>query len=178
MLEPLSGAIARRPLAAIFGLGVAFLLALLVLVDTDHVLTTALGGSSNDQVGYISVARNLAESGKLESSLVYPSVLHQKTTSNALYVPGHYYALALSFWLLGYSPLSAFAPSLLGYLVASCALFIAVRRLYDPTTASLATLIFMTFPAHLIYSGMAMAELTLLAACMLCFAVFVYVPRR
>lgn len=175
---PFLAILTRCPLMGVLSLGVVFLLALLAIVDTEHVLATALRSSANDQVGYISVGRHLAEFGELRSSLIYPSILNQQTTTNTLYVPGYFYSLAFSFRLFGYSALSAFAPSLLSYLVASCALFLAARRLFDGATAWMATILFMTFPANLIYSSLAMAEMPLLAASMLCFAAFVFVPTK
>lgn len=178
MKEMASGVLGRRPLLAVCALAVLLLSASLGFADMDFVLTSGLGHTTNDQVGYITTARHLAEHGSLRSSLVYPSVLYQQPGPHAFYVPGHYLSLAASFQLLGYSPWSAFVPNLLGYVLASCALFVATRRLYDRTTAWLAAVVFMTFPAHLVYSATAMAEMTLLAAFTGCFAIFVLVPNR
>jgi 4-amino-4-deoxy-L-arabinose transferase-like glycosyltransferase len=167
-----------HPLIAICALAVAILLVLLSCISTDYVRVTGMSQVLNDQVVYISAARSLVESGVPRSTVIYPSLINQETTTNLLYLPGHYYALAVSFLFFGYSPTAAFIPSLLAYVVASCAFFAAVLKLHGRPTASLAVVLFMTFPPVLIFSCTAMAELTLLAACMLCFALFSYLPTR
>ena len=49
----------------------------------------------NDQLGYVTTARWLADTGELRSHLIYPA--HLEDPRWRLYLPGHYVALAASF---------------------------------------------------------------------------------
>jgi len=170
--------IIRLPLIRVFILALSLLLLGLSVVNTDYIHVSGMDSYLNDQVGYISVARNYSETGRLESNIIYPSTLNQNQSKNYLYMPGHYVVLAASYSLLGYSPLNSIIPNLLGYLIASCALFLTAQKVYGRIHAYLATIIFASFPPILIYSFTAMAEITLLAACMLSLCAFVYLPQR
>jgi 4-amino-4-deoxy-L-arabinose transferase-like glycosyltransferase len=170
---------ARSPYFRIFALSLILVAALLSYVNTDHLLPFGMHGTLNDQVGYVSVARTLTETGELRSAVIYPSLLSQDTAKNYPYMPGHYFALASSYLVFGYSALASFLPSLLGYVIAALALLFVSLKIHDRTTAALAAIIFLTFPASLLYACTAMAEMTFVAAGMLCLALFVIVsPER
>lgn len=161
------------------GLTLLALLAGSSLVSWDRLYVNGLWRILNDQVGYISVARNLAESGRLESNVIYPSVLAQAARRNTLYMPGHYWALAAVFKTLGYSVRNSFLPSLLGYALGGLLIAFAADALYGSTAAVFACVLFLFFPLNLIFAFTAMAELDLTAAALAAFAAFLALsPRR
>jgi 4-amino-4-deoxy-L-arabinose transferase-like glycosyltransferase len=167
---------AGSPYLRVGALSLVLLGSLLYSVNTDYVWVSGMEGPLNDQVGYVSVARTFAESGELRSGLIYPSLLNQNTSKNYPYMPGHYFALASSYLVFGYSPLSSFLPSLLAYVIGVCALLALCLKLVDRTTAYLAAFIFLTFPGNLVFSVTAMAEMTFVAAGLVCMAIFVHLP--
>jgi hypothetical protein len=134
--------------------------------------------AENDQVDYISVARNLVDSGTLSSNIIYPSTLTQSATRNYLYMPGHFFALAASYRLLGFGPLQSLLPSILSFVLAAVLIFLVGYRLYDRRTGLLAAFLFSILPANLYLALTAMCELTLVAACLVAFTGFVFTPSR
>lgn len=132
----------------------------------------------NDQVGYISVARNFVETGQLTSNIIYPSFLGQHATKNYLYVPGQYLALALSYRLFGFGVLALVLPSMIGFIVAAVGVLLIASRFFGNAVGTLAAVFFIFFPGNLVYALTAMSEMTLVGAAMLGLVVFVYLPDR
>jgi hypothetical protein len=132
----------------------------------------------NDQVSYISVARNLVDTGTLSSNFVYPSVLYQTTNKNYLYMPGHYYALAVSYLVFGFGILQSFLPSLVSFVLASACTFLIGAKIYSRAVGFVSAILFILFPANIIYAYTAMSEMTLVFASTLAFCIFVYLPER
>jgi hypothetical protein len=140
-----------------------------------------LGGPDrhlNDQVAYVSVARTFAETGRLESRIVYPAMLARGHTTGVLYMPGQYLALGLVFRLLGFSPLASAQPAAAAYLIAVAAAAVAATRLAGPVAGIVAGLLVAVFPPHLLYALSAMAEMPLVAATALAVAGVVLAPGR
>ncbi len=135
-------------------------------------------GILNDQVNYITAARNLSVSGELTSSIIYPSTLLQRYQRNYLYMPGHALVLSWSYTLFGYGVFQSFLPNLLSFVLTMICTFLSARKLYDRTTAYLSTALFLVFPLNLLYAVSAMAEMTLIAATILALCVFLYLPDR
>jgi hypothetical protein len=135
---------------------------------------TGLENTLNDQVGYISVARTLVETGRLESQILMPSLMAQGASRNYLYMPGHYWALAASYALLGERPYTWLVPSWLAYLVAASSVWLAARRLAGPLAAARGAALFLAFPALALYAQTAMAEVVLVASATLALCAFLH----
>ena len=99
-------------------------------VDWQRLPINGLNRTLNDQVGYISVARHWLDDGRLDSSLIYPSVLQQRFSRNSLYMPGYYAELALTFRMLGYSAMTARLPAIASFLLACGLVYWIARRLF------------------------------------------------
>lgn len=145
-------------------------------IDTSRLHISLL--TFNDQVGYVSTARRLLDTGILADSLVYPSTLLQKANQVYLYMPGHYFTLALSYKLLGYGSWQSMLPNLVAMVISTLCVYLIARRWYSNRVAWTAALLLMLFPASLIYAFSAMSELTRVAAVSLALCIFVYLPRR
>jgi 4-amino-4-deoxy-L-arabinose transferase-like glycosyltransferase len=130
----------------------------------------------NDSVGYYATARTFARTGHLESNIVYPSTLSQKTTKTYLYMPGFYVYLAIIFKLLGTGVPQALLASCLAGVTATCCTYLVALRFYDRRTALLAAALFIAYPPILFFSASAMSELAVVSAAIFVFAVFVYLP--
>lgn len=154
------------------------LLVTATLVDAPDLNVRGLRETLNDQVGYISVARNLVDTGQMHSNVVYPSFLGQSASKDYLYMPGHYLALAAAFRVFGAGPIQSLLPSMLAYIAASVALFTGVLRTHGRRQALAASLLFVFFPANIVYALTAMSEMTLVAAAAVAFAIFVHLPTR
>jgi 4-amino-4-deoxy-L-arabinose transferase-like glycosyltransferase len=154
------------------GLALLALLAWLVDVSRIHINLP----SFNDQVGYISVARNLVESGEWRSNLIYPSTLLQDTSRNYFYMPGHYAALAIAYRLFGFGVWQSLLPSLIGYVVIAVTTYLVGRRFFGRAVGLMAAGLIMLFAPLLIYTLSAMSELDRVAAFALAFALFVALP--
>ena len=109
----------------------------------------------NDQVGYITTARWLADTGELRSQLIYPGSFGERWR---IYMPGHYWALAASYLVLGDRPIAWLLPNLLGFATATVCLFLTGRRLYGACTGALAAALFAVFPANIFFSFTSMSE--------------------
>ncbi len=130
----------------------------------------------NDQYGYITVARNLATTGEMTASIIYPSfLLYPK---NFAYMPGYYIELAGVFKLLGFGTFQALLPSRLSLVLAAVAAFLLARKLYGPGVGWLAALLTLTLPAHLLYSQLAQTEMACTAAVIGALAIFVLSPAK
>lgn len=132
----------------------------------------------NDQGGYISVARNFLDQGILSSNTIYPSTLWQNTTKNYLYMPGFYLILAASYHLFGFGVFQSLLPNLVSFILASACTFLIGTKIYNRRVGFLSALIFIFFPANMIYACTAMSEMTLIFASTLAFCIFVYLPDR
>jgi hypothetical protein len=160
-------------------LAAAVLVAVSVSIDlrTFHYGGTD-GAHLNDQVSYVVTARNLAETGRLHSNVIYPSVLHQNARKDYFYMPGHYYALAASYVMFGYGVLQSFLPSLLSFVLAAVLVFLTARKLYGRAAAFAAAAVFVLFPPNIIYAFTAMAELPLVCATAFTLVAVVHWPER
>jgi hypothetical protein len=147
-------------------------------VDWSALCVNGMQRTLNDQVGYISVARNILESGTLQSNIQYPSVLTQLTSRNSLYMPGYYWALAGVYDMVGYSVAHSFIPALFAFAVSSILVVIIAFRRYGLFAAYLSCLFFVFFPVNVIYAFTAMPELPLTASVLLAFTAFLFAPRR
>ncbi len=167
-----------------FGLTVIFFLSVCVLLVsskflwTGHLNTSGLGGSMNDQPGYIVTARNIAEHGRFESTIYYPAKVPYYKSHNVPYMPGNYYIRALFFYIFGYSLFVSFLPNLLAFIGSSLLLFLIADRIFGRTTAYLATVLFMIFPPLTLYAFSAMMENVFIFACLLSFYFFIRMPEK
>lgn len=167
----------NRPLLGLLVGFALFVLFGLKLCDFKPMPVSSLDHALNDQVGYISGARSFLEHGVIETTSIFPSTLAQKTKTKILYVPGHYLALAGSFYLFGFNFPSSILPSLLGYLAVILAAFFAGKKLFGNSAALWASFLLMGFPFFLFYSLTAMAELEVIASTFTVFVIFLFVPN-
>lgn len=147
-------------------------------VDWNTVFVNGLNVTLNDQVHYISVARNLVDTGRLNISLIYPPLLSQPHSNEYLYVPGQYYMLAASFALFGYSAAHAFWPSLAAFMLSSVLVVAIASALFGRERALSSWALFALFPLNLIYAFTAMAEMNVVASELAAFAIFLWLPRN
>lgn len=137
-----------------------------------------LGGTLNDQAGYVTTARNLAEGGGLSATMIYPSLLAQGARKGHLYMPGHYGALAASYRLLGAGPLASQAPALAAFIVTALLVYLIGVRLAGPGEGLAASVLWMLWPANALYAVTAMMEGPVVAATALALALFLATPAR
>jgi hypothetical protein len=130
----------------------------------------------NDQVVYVSVARNLAERGVLDGNILYPATLWQGARRSFIQMPGQMLALAASFKLFGFGTWQAMLPSLGAYVASAVCLFWIGARRYSRASGFLASAWLMAVPAQLYFAFTAMAESTLVAAALLALAAFLALP--
>jgi hypothetical protein len=143
-------------------------------VDWKRISVDELQGTLNDQVGYISVARHLADGRGLESSLLYPSLLRQAVRKNTLYMPGFYWALSIPYRWFGYSVTASFVPAIAGYVLACGLTFWIAWKIYGEGVAVWACALVAFFPLSLVFAFSAMAETAVVAAGLVGFGVFVW----
>jgi len=161
---------------------ISFLAVGVLLVSSAYLWTgglhiSALNQSLNDQTGYITTARNIAEKGRYESTVYYPAKMPYKS-HNLPYMPGNYYIRAAFFYLFGYSPFISFLPNLLAFVGSAVLLFLIAKDYFDIKTAYLATILFMLFPPYVLYAFSAMMENLFVFACLLSFYVFMKLPEK
>ena len=167
-------------------LGVAYvsLFAVLVLlvsaplVDLSRIHLGPPDRHLNDQVGYITAARTLSQTGRLQSHIIYPSTLYQKTTKDYLYLPGHYYALAASYSIFRYGILQSYLPNLAAYLFCAVCLYLIGTRLYSIRLGFIAAALFILFPINILYAYTGMSEMTMVFSALLPVLIFIYLPER
>ena len=135
-----------------------------------------LGHALNDQVQYISGARNLSERGQLQTNVILPSTLGQQTKTKILYVPGHYWILSLAFLLFGVNFLSSISFSLLGYVAIVAAVYLCGNKLFGKKAGILAAILTLMFPFYLLFSLTAMAEMSVIASSIIAMLIFLYLP--
>jgi len=145
---------------------------------TGKLNTTAVGHTMNDQVGYITAARNLADSGRLESSLYYPALLNYYKSHNLLYMPGNYYVRAFFFSIFGYSIFTAFLPNILAFIGSAVMLFLIAEHLFNKKTAYMSSICFMLFPPVILYTYSAMMEILFIFFCLLAVFIFLKIPQK
>ena len=121
-----------------------------LLMNAGTLNASALGTTMNDQAGYLSVARHFAESGMLESDLIYPSTLNQNASRNYLYMPGYYIFLGLSMKLFGGE--AFLLPGYLAFVVSVVCIYLISTRLYDRKVGLIAAVLFCVFPSHMVYA--------------------------
>jgi hypothetical protein len=165
----------RMVLGALVGLA---LLMTGFFVDWKRLPVEGLNHTLNDQVGYISVARHWLDEGKLDSSIIYPSLLEQKLQRNSLYMPGFYAELALTFRVIGYSALTARIPALINFLLACAFVYWIALRMYGQKAAINSVALFAFFPLNLFYAFTAMAEMPLVVAALAAFSLFLILPEK
>jgi 4-amino-4-deoxy-L-arabinose transferase-like glycosyltransferase len=151
---------------------IAVLAAGALRMDVSPLHVTAL----NDQIVYVSVARNLAERGVLDGNILYPATLWQGARRSFIQMPGQMLALAASFKLFGFGTLQALLPSLAAYVGSAVCLFWIGARRYSRASGLLASAWMMAVPAQLYFAFTAMAETTLVAAALLALAGFLALP--
>jgi dolichyl-phosphate-mannose-protein mannosyltransferase len=147
-------------------------------VDWNSLFVNGLNGTLNDQVGYVTAARNWADKGSLDSSVILPSVLLQHTRRNTLYMPGHYWTLGITFRYLGYSLPHAFLPELLAFAIAVLLVYRIASALFGREVAYYSSALFIFFPLNLVYSFTAMMEMEAVAATLAALAIFLALPER
>ncbi len=130
----------------------------------------------NDQINYLTTARNLLEYGRLDSSVIFIGALNQLHTKNTLYMPGYPFILAVVFRLFGYGVIQALLPSLLGYIVSAGLTFLIGWKIIGRKAAWLAALMFIFFPLNLLYAFTAMTEITFLTFGLGSFYLFMHIP--
>jgi 4-amino-4-deoxy-L-arabinose transferase-like glycosyltransferase len=132
----------------------------------------------NDAVGYTSAARTLADTGHIESHIIYPSTLSQRATKSWLYMPAFYYTLAAVYKLIGFSTMKTIVVSGTAYTIAAICTFLIGIKIFDRRTGLCAAAFFLIYPANLYFSSTAMSETSLVAAAAIAFCLFVHLPRR
>ncbi len=130
----------------------------------------------NDQAGYVTTARWLVDTGEFRSHIIYPAYV--ETPNWRLYMPGYYWCLAAAFEVLGYGPLQARLPGMLGFVVTAACVFLIGRKLYGARPGAIAVALLILFPPALAYPYTAMSEPLWLAAGTLAMCVFLHLPAR
>ncbi|MFH1176035.1 MAG: glycosyltransferase family 39 protein [Acidobacteriota bacterium] len=153
----------------------AVLLFAAVIVDVRRVHLSAAG---NDQISYISVARNFVEHGRLFNNPIYPLQLLVPATKDYFYMPGYYWALAASFSLFGFGGLQAHLPSGVSFLLAALAVFVIAFRIHDRSRAFLALGLFLTFPSYVLSGCSAMSDMSVAAVTTVALLAFLFLPVR
>lgn len=148
------------------------------LVDWNTVFVNGLSETLNDQVSYVTAARNWAATGSLDSNEIVPSLLAQHWKRNTPYMPAHYWALGEIYRNFGFSVPCTFFPELFSYVLSCLLIFFIADKLYGERTAIYSCALFAFFPLALIYAFTAMMELEVVAAALAAFAVFLILPER
>lgn len=167
----------RRDLHISAAVALAASLVLLVLAPlyhTEHFYVAQQTIMSNDQVGYLTTARWLAETGELRSHLIYPP--HVREPSWRFYMPGQYYVLAAGHLLFGKGPIAWRLPAMLCFVLSAVGVFLIGRRFYGRFPGAVAALLFMTFPPNIVFAFTAMPQLPFTAANVTAFCIFSYLP--
>jgi hypothetical protein len=154
----------------------AVLGALAQVYETDNLYVEGQGFGFNDQAGYITTARWLADTGELRSHLIYPAYVTEPNWR--LYMPGQYYALASAYTLFGDHPLAWRAPALLSFILSAVGVFLIGRRFFGNAEGLVAAGIFMALPANGLFAFVAMPQSPFIASAVLSFCVFAYLPHR
>ena len=132
----------------------------------------------NDQMCYVTGARNLLRTGSWDSNIIYPGLVLQPYIRNNLYMPGHFALQAAYYALFGYGAPQSYLANVVSYLATPCLLYLASRRLWGRRAAWLGVLVFWIIPFHLLFALTAMSESSFVVATALGLCVFVYLPDR
>ena len=132
----------------------------------------------NDQINYITAARELVDSGRLNSHVIYPSTLYQDKAINYLYMPGFAYVLASSYTLFGYGVLQSLLPNLLSFVLTALCVYLIGAKLGGRVVGFIGAGFFVLFPPNLFFATTVMAESTLALATTFAIVVFVFLPAR
>ena len=168
--SPLAGCLAVALVASLI------LLSLSQLQDLDRLHVSGQAVGLNDQAGYITTARWLADTGELRSHLIYPAYVDEPRWR--LYMPGQYCALAAAYKVFGDSPLTWRIPGLVSFIVASLGVFLIGRRLFDSAAGFVAAGLFMLLPINGAFAFTAMPQLPFIAVGVSAFCAFCYLPER
>ncbi|MFT5050630.1 MAG: hypothetical protein ACI8QZ_002032 [Chlamydiales bacterium] len=144
--------------------------------EPDRLHLHGLGARLNDQAGYVTTARILADTGELRSGLVLPAFADHP--ASRVYMPGHYVMLALSYKLFGYSVGASLLPNLVAFVLAAVGVFLIGARRYGAPAGIAAALFTIAFPPNLVFAFTAMAEGTILAVGVAAFCVFNLIGPR
>ncbi len=131
-------------------------------------------GALNDQVGFISVARNFAEKGVLESNIIYPSLMGQGASRNYPYMPGYYVVLGTSIRLFGDSVFAYWLPNVLSFIITTVCVYLIALQLYGREVGVFSSFLFSIFPPIAVFTYTMMAELAVLASAAFAFCVFIH----
>ena len=172
-------AFARRDIYASAAVALAASLWLLALTSTYRIDRFYVAGQtlmSNDQVGYLTSARWLAETGELRSHLIFPA--HVREPRWRLYMPGHYFTLAAGHVLFGDGPIAWRMPALVSFVLSAVGVFLIGLRFFDRASGAVAALLFILFPMMNAFAFTAMPQLPFTAACVAAFCIFAWLPER
>ncbi len=163
---------------AAWALAVALGACLVLLLVARHFdpQTLHVHGRLNDQAGYVTTARILADEGELRSGILLPAYVENERSR--LYMPGHYVALATAYRALGYGPGTSLVPSLVSFVLCVVLAYDLARRCAGRRAGLVAGLLVACCPPLLAYAFTAMAELTLAAAATFAVWLLVALPGR
>jgi hypothetical protein len=178
-LEDRSGvrSLGRADLGVAGAIGLSACLVLLVLAQVYPIHDFYVTGNelmSNDQVGYITTARWLAETGELRSHLIYPA--HVREPRWRLYMPGMYYVLAVGHILFGPGDVAWRIPAMLSFILAALGVFLIGRRFYGRAEGVVGAVLFMLFPPIGAFALTAMPQVPFMAVGVCAFCIFAYLP--
>ncbi len=150
-----------RPFLTILLLTAFVLAAFSTRFDLSRIHASGFNNYLNDQIEYVSVARNWSETGRLESSIVYPSAIEH---GEYRHLPGHAVLIAIAYSIFGDTTLSYLLPSLLAALLIPALTFSIASKVYDRRTGWLSALFTMMFAPFIVFSFTAMPETTFVVA--------------
>jgi 4-amino-4-deoxy-L-arabinose transferase-like glycosyltransferase len=164
-------------LSVVVGLAAAMMLLVLAPVyQVEHFYVAGQPIMSNDQVGYLTAARRLLDTGELGNHLIFPAYVREPAWR--LYMPAQYYVLASGYVLFGAGPIAWRMPALLCFVLSGVGVFLIGRRYYDRASGAAAALLFLVFPPVHAFAFTAMPQLPFTAASVGSFCIFSYLPAR
>jgi len=128
----------------------------------------------NDQAGYISAAHGLADFGAFKESTLSP--VYADNPDFRWYMPGMYFALALSYKLFGFGVWQSLVPSIIGYVVSVVGTFLLGYRYYGLNKGLLAAFLLAIYPLNTTWAFTAMAESSFSAVSVAALVVIAYCP--
>lgn len=164
------------------GLGSAFSASFAVLVlfsvyrvfdPTDYHIN-GLDGILNDQAGYIPAGHWLAEFGVFKEITLSP--VYADNPDFRWYMPGMYFALALSYKLFGFGVWQSLVPSIIGYVVSVVGTFLLGYRYYGLNKGLLAAFLLAIYPLNTVWAFTAMAESSFSAVTIFALVAIAYCP--
>lgn len=173
------GRLVRRDLYACIAVALGASLVLLFLTpvfDINNFYVVSHEVMANDQVGYLTSARWLAETGELRSHLIFPSRVREPNWR--LYMPGQYYVLSAGHLIFGDGPIAWRTPSFIAFVVSAVGIFVLGKSYYTLATGLVAAALFVGFPPITAFTFTAMPQLPFIAANVIAFCIFTLVPTR